>query len=22
MEAAWGWKQRDEWAREFYNRIL
>ncbi len=22
VEAAWGWKQRDEWAREFYNRIL
>ena len=22
VEAAWMWKQRDEWAREFYNRIL
>lgn len=22
IEAAWIWKQRDEWAREFYNRIL
>ncbi|WFS63008.1 IS110 family transposase [Pseudodesulfovibrio thermohalotolerans] len=21
IEAAWVWKQRDEWAREFYNRI-
>ncbi len=21
IEAAWIWKQRDEWAREFYNRI-
>lgn len=22
IEAAWIWKQRDEWARNFYNRIL
>ena len=22
IEAAWMWKQRDEWARNFYNRIL
>ncbi|WP_316896773.1 IS110 family transposase [Pseudodesulfovibrio indicus] len=22
VEAAWGWKQRDEWAQGFYNRIL
>lgn len=22
VEAAWMWKQKDEWAREFYNRIL
>jgi len=22
IEAAWMWKQRDEWARTFYNRIL
>jgi len=22
IEAAWMWKQRDDWARDFYNRIL
>lgn len=22
VEAAWGWEQRDDCAREFYNRIL